>query len=462
MASANLSITTAIQTREPVDDRHGWGFAILLLLMSTLFLRPADLIPALDKWPVYQFLILCCLVVGTKTAVRTLTLERLVFQPATASMLALLGAVALSHLSHGFFWAARNSLYEVSKLFVLYLLIVGLVNTSQRLTLFLRWLTMSICFIAMLAILDHFEIISVSALEPIRDRGSPTEGDDQYVERIRGTGIFQDPNDFGLILVTGLVFCASFLTSPRRGLQRYLWLLPLGLTLAALALTHSRGALLSLLCAIPAAVLHRHAGKLSGWPLLLIPLLALVFSSRMTDISSLHEGTGQSRIQIWSDSLLVWRQNPVFGLGQGLLQDELGVGSHNSILHCFAELGLLGGAAFLACLLAAGLNLWSLKNCRRNWEDTHTKHGIRQRELLHHGSFIFAALVGYAAGMMTISRQFVPPTYVMIGLATTTTWVLNKEGSDWRLGNRFLVWVCVCTVASILTFYVAVRLLVHW
>ena len=44
-----------------------------------------------------------------------------------------------------------------------------------------------------------------------------------------------------------------------------------------------------------------------------------------------------------------------------MLVEEIQVVSHNSFIHCFAELGFFGGAAFLSCFLAAGLSIWSLK-----------------------------------------------------------------------------------------------------
>ena len=52
MASAVLSRTNKDQLARidsQVDDRHGWGFALLLATTATLFIRPADLIPWLDQ-----------------------------------------------------------------------------------------------------------------------------------------------------------------------------------------------------------------------------------------------------------------------------------------------------------------------------------------------------------------------------------------------------------------------------
>ncbi len=443
------------------DDRHGWGFLLLLMLVATLFVRPADLIPALDAWPVYQFLIVCCFVVAARTMLRMLAHHRLSDQPVTASLLVLLLAVGASHLSHGFFWAARMSMYEVGKLLALYILIRGLISTPERLVLFLRWLSFTITAVAALALLDRFDIISVAALESIKDRGAGVQGHDIFVERIRGTGIFQDPNDFGLILVTGVIFCVSFLVQPHAGWLRYKWLIPCGILLTALAMTHSRGALLSLLCAFPAVLAYHRGGKWGGWLLLALPVSTIFFSGRMTDISSVNQGTGQSRIQIWSESLTVWRTYPVLGLGEGLLVDEIGAVSHNSFLHCYAELGVLGGTAFLSSFLAAGLGLWALRDAERCHIGDDSSDS-KAKALVHQRGFIFAVIVAYAAGVLTLSRQFVAPTYVILGIAASVPSLLSPNSIRWRLGNQFLFVSLCCSIVSLLATYLAVRLLVRW
>lgn len=464
MAIAVLSDTEATTLScIPADDRHGWGFALLLTVVATLFLRPADIIPALNTWPVYQFLIVCALLVSFRASFGQFAQPRLADQPVTACLLVLLLAVGISHVSHGFIWGARASMYEVSKLLALYVLITGLVNTPRRLTFFIKWLTVAITIIAALALLDRFDYISIVALDSIQDHGSSQGGHETFIERIRGTGIFQDPNDFGLILVTGLILCTSLLLAPRAGFLRYIWLVPAGVLLSALALTHSRGAMLSLLCAVPAALCYSRGGRWGGWLLLGLPLLSLVFSDRMTDVDSVYEGTGQSRLQIWSQSLAVWRQYPAFGLGEGLLADEIGMVSHNSFLHCYAELGTLGGTAFLASFLAAGLRLWSLRghHSDQGFADSAPQPSI---ELSRLSGFVFAALVAYAAGTLTISRQFVAPTYLILGLATAAAAqsVPARDVARWRIDNRFLLVTLLSSAGSLLAFYLAVRMFVRW
>jgi hypothetical protein len=447
------------------DDRHGWGFALLLAAVATLCLRPSDLIPALDEWPVYQFLMVCCLVVSARAAFRQLEFRQLAEQPATACVIVLLVAVVVSHLAHGFVWGARMSMYEVGKVVLFYLLVVGLVNTPRRLTQFIRWLALIITSAASLSLLDRLGIVSIAAFESIQSHDMMMDGEAVTVDRIRGTGIFQDPNDFGLILVTGLILSASFLFKPRAGWPRHLWLIPCALLLTTLALTHSRGALLSLACAFPAALAYCRGWRVGALSLLGLPLLAIAFSGRMTDTHSLVEGTGQSRIQLWSDGLSVWRQSPLFGLGEGMLVEESGTVTHNSFIHCYAELGIFGGTAFFACFLAALLGLWSLRHQGPRLSPNlpeQNRIADESNDLAHQRVFIFATLAAYSAGLLTLSRQFVVPTYLILGLATSAQSLHRPNVVQWRIGNRFIAVAVLGSVTSLAAFYIAVRLFVRW
>lgn len=450
-----------------IDDRHGWGFVLLLATTAILFVRPADLVPAFSKWPIYQVLIVACIVVSARACLNQLSNAKLIDRPTTASLIVLVIAVGASHLAHGFVWAARMAVFEVSKLVALYVLITGLVNTPARLHFFIRWLTIAISTMATLVLLDNFGIVSIAALESISDRGVTQDGLSGRVDRIRGTGIFQDPNDFGLILVTGLVLCVSLLTKPNLGVFRYLWLPPACVLLGALALTHSRGALLSLMCAVSTLFCYFRGGKYAVLVLPVLPLMALGFSTRMSDFSAISDGTGQERIQIWSESLGIWKQYPVFGLGEGLIVDEIGVVSHNSFLQCYAELGFFGGTAFLASFLAAGLSLWSQRRVESSQVGNPNSIPSADREHRRLCGFLFATLMACAVAMLTISRQFVAPTYLILGLVSAANFIpLNQGlGTDvvgLRVDNRFLLTSLIASVASLLAYYLIVRLFVHW
>ncbi len=462
MAGTSIEhFSAAIWRSTSLDDRHGWGFALLLAAVATLFVRPADLIEQLDAWPIYQFLIVSCLVVSLRATARQLSWRQLGTQPLTALLLVLLLAVGLSHLSHGFLWGVRMSMYATGKLLVFYLLIAGLVNTPQRLFFFARWLTLTITFVAVLALLDRAGIMSVAALESIHSHDASGAESGTLVERIRGTGIFQDPNDFGLVLVTGLLLSAAFFFQPSAGWPRYLWLGPSVALFAALAHTHSRGAFISLACAIPAGLVYYRGWRWGALSLMALPLLVLLFSARMTDFHALAVGTGQSRIQIWSESLTVFRHYPLFGLGEGLLVEEIGVVAHNSFLHCYAELGFFGGTVFLSCFLIAALELWSQRAAQEDRQPPAAESETR-RQLGHLRVFLFAALAAYGMGMLTLSRQFIMPTYLVFGLAASAGSLSCSRPVRWQLDSRFLLLASLASVAALVSMHVAVRAFVVW
>lgn len=435
------------------DDRHGWGFALLLMIVGTLFLRPAELFPVLEDWPIYQFLIAACLVVAARPALRQVSLGHARLRPVTGCLLLLLIAVGLSHTSHGFFWGARMSMLMAVKLVIFYLLVTALVDSPARLLIFTRWLVFVITLMASLALLDHYEILSIDAMEAVQDHYRTEQAPGGQVDRIRGTGIFQDPNDLGLVIVTGVVFTGFFFMTPHIGWPRYFWLIPMGVLLVALGHTHSRGALLSLLTVIAAGLVYRRSWLVMALgSIVLVPLIMFTFSGRMTELHSVHEGTGQSRLQIWSDSLAVWRTYPIFGLGEGLLVERTGVVSHNSFLQCFSELGLVGGVAFVGAFVAAALGLWSREPTA----------AAEDASLWRFRAYTFAAILGYAAGIALISRQFVTPTYLMLGLATTVHTLTKSSAGELRINNRFMILTLSTSAAALAFFHLCVRLLVRW
>ncbi len=464
MATAVLTRTDYPRSQRidmEIDDRHGWGFALLLATTVTLFLRPADLFPRFDDWPIYQVLILCCVVVSSRALLRQFRFTALTERPVTTCLLVLLASIGISHLSHGFVWGARMSMLEFAKPLTLYLLLIALINTPRRLFAFAKIVALTIASVAGLALLDRQGIVSIAALESVRDRVSSGTEDVLMIERLRGTGIFGDPNDFGLVLVCGFVLCCAFLFRPTAGWRRYVWLLPTCLVLVAFSLTYSRGAMLAMMCVIPSLVAYRSSAKVAMTSLLVLPLLALTFSGRMTDVGAIDQGTGQSRIQIWSESLAIWRQYPMFGLGEGLLVEELNVVAHNSFIHCYAELGILGGTAFVASFLAAGLSLWSLKQ-RRTTYDSAIPANQEDSDLTNIRTFTFVMLVAYTAGLLTLSRQFVTPTYLVLGFATAAHQVGANDTNRWRIGNRLIATTIFASVGFLLVSYLLVRLLVRW
>src|SRR5215472_6639194 len=96
-----------------------------------------------------------------------------------------------------------------------------------------------------------------SVVDKVRD---PETGDLVDVQRMCGTGIFNDPNDLALVLITAIPLCGYWLTDPNRKALRPVWIALILLLGYALMLTHSRGGLLALMAGTAAFLYLRFGG----------------------------------------------------------------------------------------------------------------------------------------------------------------------------------------------------------
>src|SRR5438270_5770668 len=77
--------------------RHALGFALFLLLNAALFLRPAEIVPALYGLEIYLVVILACLAASFPVVLDQLRPAELERRPITVCVLGLFLAVVLSH-----------------------------------------------------------------------------------------------------------------------------------------------------------------------------------------------------------------------------------------------------------------------------------------------------------------------------------------------------------------------------
>jgi hypothetical protein len=330
---------------------------------------------------------------------------------------------------------AAASGYEYFKIVVYYLLLVGLVTTTDRLRRFLFWLAIFASVLALIAVLEYHDWIHLPTLKTLRAvEHDQASGRDIIVRRLQATGPFHDPNDFCVLLVVGIFLSLHGLTELRRAGARWLWLGPLAILIYALSLTQSRGGFLALLGGLFAFLLTRFGWRATlGLGSLLLPGLFIALAGRQTELSA-STGTGQERIQIWSDGLLLFRDAPVFGVGMNEFEVFVGHVAHNSYLQGFAELGLFGGALFLGAFFLAVANL---SRTRRKGS------AITDPELRRLHPYLTGAVAGYAVGMFTLTLNYIVPTYMILGLVSAWNRVsVTGPGAppdpfDLRLVRRF-------------------------
>jgi O-antigen ligase len=334
-------------------------FLLFILVNGVLLARPTEVVPDLRTVHLYEALILACLAVSIPGVLEQFTGRSLEARPITVCVLGLLAAVVLSHLCRFDLDKAAEWGFDFFKVVVYYLLLVAVVNTPARLRQFLAWQVLFSLVVALLALLQYHGYADLTPAKAIeektRDQATAAE---VVVNRMRGPGtLFGDPNDLCAVFVVATLICLYLLGDLRRGFHRYVWLAPLGVFGYAMSLTQSRGGFIGLLAGLGVLFHTRYGWKRSvGLGLLALPLLLVLFAGRMTSLSA-TEGTGRQRIQVWNVGLMLMRESPVFGIGMNEYDKRVELVAHNSYIHSYTELGLLGGTLFLGAFYLAFLAL---------------------------------------------------------------------------------------------------------
>jgi putative inorganic carbon (HCO3(-)) transporter len=275
-------------------------------------------------------------------------------------------------------------------------------------------------------------------------------GGGERPRRLRALGFLNDPNDLTQVLIAVLPLVALGWRRRRPFRNLIVVALPVSLFLYAIWLTRSRGGLLALAAVVGFALSARYAGRLSrlidalGWAGLLASLVAF-FRLGLADASAL------GRREAWSEGLAMLRSSPLWGAGFGAYGERDRV-AHNSYVHCFGELGLVGYGLWLGAIL---VTLQQLDGLRR------LADGTDEEEMLSRwGGALRLSLISFLVSSLFLSRTYSPTLFLVLGLPTALAGVAHHRG--YRVGPRhplvFAFQLGVLTVGTVMIAYVVTRL----
>ncbi|MEI8378519.1 MAG: O-antigen ligase family protein [Planctomycetota bacterium] len=434
------------------------AFGLFLLTTATLFLRPAELFIWLADWPIYELLILSSFGLAFQSFTGHFRWFMLARQPVTLCVAGVFVAIAISHLQYIYVSGAIDSGTLFLKTLIYFGLLITTVNSPSRLKTFL--LTVAICASTMvtLCVVDYYELYDFEFIEHLDDMQGVTDEDEIItVKRMRGTGIFQDPNDMAMVICFTGVICSLFLVDPTASKLRLLWLLPMIVLLIGLLSTKSRGGLLA--CGVAGLVLLsvRYGGRvafLAG--VMAISILPLV-AGRQADIDLEEGGTGHERVTLWREGLQELKSPAIlFGTGQGSYPDIAGLVAHNSYIHSYVELGLFGGTMFFGCFFFIGMQLYRMGRL---------PEPVLNDELVRMRPFICAMVAGWCMSIFSLSRCYVVPTYLLIGTATTylnLVWIHTASGEPLVIWNRLhAIRLAVASGTAFAGLYIFTAIMAH-
>ena len=405
------------------------AFALFCMTTATMILRPGEMIPALGLLPIYEVLILGTLLLAHQGVFRQFKPESLLRQPVALCLVGVFIAIPISHLMHMYFGGALNGTIKFTKAAMLFVLLIVVVDRWSR---FERLTTVIACCATVMisfCLIDYLGIVDLPFIKHAEESyGQTLEGDDIRIARMNGTGIFSDPNDISLLITATGLLCLSFLTDKERGPLRVFWLLPIVVLALALVCTKSRGGMLAAAAAIGVLLMFRYGKGVAIAIGVLGVLAAPIVLGRQANID-LSDGTGHDRLLLWREGLVALRSKDLFfGTGQGTYHDIAGLVAHNSFVHAYVELGVIGGTFFFGMFFFCAWGLFRLNT--QPWQILNP----RQARFL---PYMAAIGSGWTIGLLSLSRCYTVSTLLILALGTA---YLNLAGWNLRPRRPVLQW----------------------
>ena len=290
---------------------------------------------------------------------------------------------------------AQAKLISVSKVFLMTIVIILLVNSKKKLDYLLIVTALSFGALAIKG-----TVFGVRTSGDFRVWGPP----DSFV---------YDNNDLGLALnMTLPIMFYMAREAESRWLRRFLWISFFS-AIGAILLTYSRGALLGLGVVLGAIAMKSNRKAISALSLILLAFLVIAFapSAWMNRMDNFIHGnldeSAEGRLHAWHFAWELASEYPVTGGGFETFTPELErrftpqvsfAGPHSIYFQTLGEQGFVGLGIFLLLIASCFYSLWRLRRLVRGRADL--------RWISNYSSMIEVCLLGYV-----VSGAFLPRAY---------------------------------------------------
>jgi O-antigen ligase len=394
---------------------HGLTYAGLMLFTFVLFYRPYEHVPlpaTLAFW--LATLTLVVYFPAQLGAEGNLTARPREVNLVLLFCLAGLLSIPFAKESPAEAWAAFSNIFIRAVL--IFLVIVNVVRTERR----LRWL--------LLLALGSGVLLAAGALSDYASGRLTVEG---YRVEGRIGGIFENPNEMAMHLVTLLPIAAALAVGSRGFLKKSLYGGAAALMIAGTVVTYSRGGFLAMAAVM--LVLAWTLGRknrfavLTAAFLLTVLLLIVAPGNYGARILSIYDrrldafGSADARQQLLMSSIIVALRNPLFGVGMGnfIFFSPRSLEAHNAYTQVAAEMGAGGFVVYVLYVLTPLRRMFAV--ARETFEVRRTSH------FYYLAVGIGASLVGYMVASFFGSFAYYWNVYYLVGYAVCLRRIYEGE-----------------------------------
>jgi putative inorganic carbon (HCO3(-)) transporter len=359
---------------------------------------------------------------------------------------AFLVVLMLSKAVNGWFGGMLEQLQLFGPILVAFLLLAHATTTVRRVTI-----TMTV--FALCA-----AVLAVHGIEQAQLGVGWTGETLSQGTRIQYVGIFNDPNDLGLLFV--ICTPMAFYLSSRGGLlglRRLFWLAVAAALLWGIFLTNSRGAFVAVALLV-AVYVWRRRGLFSAAVLGSCFLVAMMMlPSRMQELD-VDEESAFGRIDAWYEGLQMFSGHPIFGVGAGNFTEINPLTAHNSFVLVLAETGIIGYTLWFIFVCYGFRMTMAVLRHEPEPADADTPAWKTERSL---ATTLLVAQAGFYAAAFFLSRSYVILLYLLTALVLG--WYTGARERwptlpNFELSRDLIRWPLL-TLASVVALYVIVKLL---
>ncbi len=445
------------------------AFFLTLLYLAMVFVRPQEFVPSLEGIPLLPMMMAVALFTWLLSEQKNVDTQQV------TALTLLFGYTILSVALSGWVGGMIPAAGKLIPIYVLFLLVAGTAITPAR----QRW--------TMWVFVGGAAMMAAHGIQQ-KFTGVGWTGEEPLQGRMRYIGIFNDPNDVGLLLVCSLPMAFYLLRYYRSWLLKLLLVTLIGTILYGIVLTNSRGTTLAT-AVLTGLYLWRNHGvlKTAIFGAAVIPVI-LMMSSRIDTISASEE-SAHGRIEAWYEGFQMLKSNPLFGVGFDRFTEHHFLTAHNSFMLALAELGIVGYTLWLSFLLSCLAMMHHLRTPPSPQEanelddlvalysekPTDQIPGVQEEqddakeaaspeidaEDSAIANVIFFSFVGFATSAFFLSRTYVVVLFVLCAMAVghhLGTRLRTPELPPQGFFSHFSLWA-VISMVSIVLLYIVTKLL---
>jgi len=417
-------------------------FLLILLYLMLVLLRPQEY-PALEDahlplLPVTLVLALCGWLISRTKSFGS---------PQYLLLGAFLAVMMLSEVMNGWFGGLLTELLQFGPVVAAFVILSNAITSTRQV------------FIVMAVFVVCATVLALHGIEQARTgigwTGVPLIQDG----RIQYVGIFNDPNDLGMLFVLSLPMAMAL--SGRGGafgLRRLFWLGAGVLLLYGIYLTDSRGALLAV-AALLGVWLWRKYGLVAAALLGSMGLAGLLLlPSRLSDLSP-DEESASGRVDAWYEGFQMFFSHPVFGVGADNFTDYNNLTAHNSLILVLAETGFVGFTLWLGFV---GYCFWMMLTVLRHQPELPDASAIAAwRTERAIAMTLLLSLSGWLATAFFLSRSYTVVLYLLTALVVAAYANARRQFASLPGFDLGRDWVRLAATAAmaVVGLYVVVRVL---